>query len=210
MGQPYVAPAWHRWISSVAWWITCSWPGVLVVMNLSKTTWGPTRVIGWLLSAERRHRLAVLWQNISTKTAFFFFIFLHKQVSYSGGKCWKAWLLGWIKIKIKLWSSIKVSQKHGNVLVLIILIVFCLIVQRSTSLSAISNTGNVPSALKPLFTFAKNVTCCGRNFKCLLITVFPVQILFLRYSLFTDKWVVHPFDRKASNCKHRSNLSSFM
>lgn len=38
-------------------WITCGWPRLLVVMNLSKSTWGPTPVIGWLLSAESRHWL---------------------------------------------------------------------------------------------------------------------------------------------------------
>ena len=57
---------WHCRISSSPWWITCCWPGVLVVMNLSKTIWGPTRVIAWPLSAESRHWRGMLWQNIST------------------------------------------------------------------------------------------------------------------------------------------------
>lgn len=60
VAQTYFAPNWHWWISSGPWWITCDWPGVLVVMNLSKDMWGPTGVIAWLLSSESRHWWGVL------------------------------------------------------------------------------------------------------------------------------------------------------
>lgn len=83
-GQTYFAPTWHCWISSALWWITCGWPGVLVVMNLSKAIWGPTRVIAWLLSAESRHWRGVLWQNTSAKT---FFLLRRKKSKFSFFNC---------------------------------------------------------------------------------------------------------------------------